>query len=154
MNTKIVLFGGTFDPVHNGHLIAARSLAEARSLQSITLVPTANPPHKNPANADGAHRLAMLKLVAGEGELFSVCDIEMNRTGPSYTIDTVRQVQELNPNCDIAIIIGADMLRELPEWHKCDELMDAADFIVAARPPAEKSLARALEEISSRISPS
>ncbi len=131
----MVLFGGTFDPVHHGHLIVARALAEARGLRRVTFLPSASPPHKPDALADGADRLAMLKLaVEGEG-LFDVCDIELARAGPSYTIDTLAELRRGRPRRKITMVIGMDMLAELPKWHRAGELVERTAFLVAARPP-------------------
>lgn len=136
MEKRKVFFGGTFDPVHNGHLIVARAIAETLGLERITLVPAARSPHKDGAHATGAERLAMLAL-ATEGEsVFAIADLEIHRTGPSYTVDTIRQLRKAyGAKARLAWVIGADMLEDLPKWHQVRDLMELTDLIVAVRPP-------------------
>jgi len=152
MSEQIVLFGGTFDPVHNGHLIAARAVAEQCGYESVTLVPSAMAPHKGPAGASDADRLAMLKLaIAGEG-LFEISEIELQRTGPSYTVDTLRELQQASGRDDrIHVVIGADMLADLPNWHKAWEVVELALFVVAARPPWHREMDSVAEVLSNRF---
>ena len=135
MCDRVVLFGGTFDPVHHGHLIVARAVAEHCGYARITLVPSASPPHKDDAVAPSADRLAMLRLaVAAEG-LFDVSDIELCREGPSYTVDTVAAFrQRLGDRAELHLLIGADMLADLPNWRRAAELVGLARIVVAVRP--------------------
>ena len=136
MPDRIVLFGGTFDPVHHGHLIVARALAEARGYDRITLVPSASPPHKAPACAPAADRLAMLHLAVEAERLFDVCDVELRREGASYTFDTVAELaSRLEAPGRVHLVLGADMLADLPHWHRADELVRLVEFVVAVRPP-------------------
>jgi len=148
MPQDVVLFGGTFDPVHNGHLIVARALAEQQGFGRVRFVPTAQPPHKPPAEAPGPDRLAMLRLaVAGEA-IFDVWDIELTRAGPSYTLDTLRAVRrQRGADAKLYWVIGADMLEDLPRWHKVQEVLGEAEIIIAARPPWD----RQLDEVFSRL---
>ena len=136
----LLVFGGTFDPVHNGHLIVARAVAEQRGFGRVVLIPAAAPPHKPGPAATGPQRLEMLQAaVAGEA-LFEVCDLELHRSGPSYTIDTVNALQEGAGNAlRIHLLIGTDMLRELPSWHRVAELLERAEILTALRrsDPAE-----------------
>ncbi|MCK4277322.1 MAG: nicotinate-nucleotide adenylyltransferase [Phycisphaerae bacterium] len=145
MTDRIVLFGGTFDPVHNGHLIVARSIAEQLDLPKVMLVPAAVPPHKDSAHATAQQRLQMLRLgIAGE-KLFEICELEISRAGPSYTLETVRQLRRLRGGgVDVSVIIGADMLEDLPIWRRVDELLDEAQIIVALRPPWDRQLEQVL----------
>ena len=92
MADRILLFGGTFDPVHHGHLIVARSVAEQCGYERIVLIPSARPPHKTPAHAEAPDRLAMLRLAAAGEDLFEVSDIELSGEGASYTINTLEEL--------------------------------------------------------------
>jgi nicotinate-nucleotide adenylyltransferase len=130
-------FGGSFNPIHHGHLICARFLAETARFDRVVLIPCAQPPHKPEAFdlADPAHRLAMCRLaVAAEPALFEVEDIELRRAGPSFTIDTVRQLKQRGW-ADLSWLIGADMLAGLATWHRCQELIAEVNFVVIPRPP-------------------
>lgn len=128
-------FGGSFNPIHHGHLICARAVAEARNFERVILVPSFLPPHK-PEAADlaGAEdRLAMCQLAIAGSELFRVTDLELNRQGRSYTIDTVRELARTGSG-KVHWLIGADMLLYLPKWHQPLELMREAELVVMARP--------------------
>jgi len=136
MATRVGLYGGTFDPIHIGHLIVARAVREQLALDRMVLIPSARPPHKpHPDLTDAVHRLAMARLaVDGEPEL-EISDCEARRTGPSYTIDTVQAFRKASgPQAEIIWVIGADTLAELASWHRIDELVDACQIVIAARP--------------------
>jgi nicotinate-nucleotide adenylyltransferase len=131
-------FGGSFNPVHVGHLLVARAVAEARGFDRVVLVPSAQPPHK-PAAADLAsacHRLSMCQAVSHHDPCFEVEPIELGRTGPSYTIDTARELARRGWG-RISWLIGADMLQILPTWHRASELLQEVDFVIARRPGSE-----------------
>ena len=128
-------FGGSFNPIHHGHLIGARAVAEAAGFDHVVLVPSAFPPHKLRATgmAPAEHRLAMCRLaVEGDGA-FEVNDLELTRTGPSYTIDTARELRREGWN-EVHWLIGADTVPLLPQWHEPDKLLDEVAFVVMARP--------------------
>jgi len=135
MGDRVVLFGGTFDPVHHGHLIVARAVAEHCGYERITLVPSGTSPHKSNAVASPGDRLAMLRLaVAGEG-LFDVSDVELRREGPSYTIDTLTGLRaEIGAATELHLLIGADMLADLPNWRRAADVVALARVVVAMRP--------------------
>jgi nicotinate-nucleotide adenylyltransferase len=154
MADDLVLFGGTFDPVHHGHLIVARALAEQRGFARITFVPAARPPHKAAATASPADRLEMLRLaIAGEA-LFDTCDLELYRTGPSYTIDTLRELRRQHgPATRVRWVIGADMLEDLPKWRSARDVLDEAGLVVIARPPWDQRLDEVFASLSGHISP-
>ena len=129
-----IWFGGSFNPIHHGHLICARAVAEARGFEKIVLIPSCRPPHK-PADGDIAaaeHRLAMCRLAIEGSNLFEVDDLELHRTGPSYTIDTVRELRHRGWP-EVHWLIGADMLQNLPLWHQPEALLAETRFIVIAR---------------------
>jgi len=135
----IGLFGGSFNPIHNGHLIAARSVAELLSLSRLVLIPSANPPHKSGNYLAGTdHRMAMARLAVADEPRFEVSDLEVRRTGPSYTILTVEAYrQSLGPEVTIHWIIGADTLPELHTWYHVSELVELCRIVTAARPGFE-----------------
>lgn len=129
-----VLYGGTFDPVHDGHIAVA--LAAARALQSnIALLPSADPPHRAPPGASAEQRAAMLDLaVAGYPQL-RVDRRELLRAGPSYTVDTLREVRaEIDPSAPLVWLLGADAFRDLRTWRDWRELFTLAHFVIAVRP--------------------
>ena len=130
-----LFFGGSFNPIHHGHLLCARAAAETLGYSRVSLIPAGQAPHKAAsANvADAGHRLAMVvKSVAGD-PLFDVCDIEISRAGPSYTIDTARRLIASGEK-EVHWLIGADMLLYLPRWHLPDDLLREVNFIIIARP--------------------
>jgi len=130
-----LVVGGSFNPIHHGHLLCARAAAEAAGLGGVILMPSRSPPHKpnDPALAAAEDRLAMCRLAVGWTSGFSVDDREIRRTGPSYTIDTVRELRQQGWPA-VHWMIGADMLLSLPTWHQSRELIDEARFVIIARP--------------------
>lgn len=128
-----IFYGGTFDPVHNGHLAVARNARDALSA-SVHLMPAADPPHKGPTLADAMQRASMLELaVVGEHGLV-VDRRELLREGPSYTIDTLYDIRaDLGDEVPIALLLGADSFRGLPSWKSWRELFLHAHFVVAER---------------------
>ncbi len=136
MSKRVGLYGGSFDPIHHGHLIIARCIAERQSLDEVVFLPSASPPHKHAADLmDSAHRGEMVKL-AIEGEAgFRFSDHDLKRSGPTYTIDTISYFQQLlGSNVDVFWIVGADSLAEMATWHRVRSLVDACRIITAARP--------------------
>lgn len=131
---RLGLFGGSFDPVHNGHLALAESAARGLRLDGVWLIPTAIQPHKRggPVASD-AHRLAMVELAAAERPGLRACAIEIDRGGVSYTIDTLRAVRAEQPEAELLLLMGADTLRDLPAWREPAEVLRLATPAVAAR---------------------
>ena len=134
--TNILLFGGTFDPIHLGYLSIARAAAESLAAAQIILIPAANPPHKNgPGLTPAPDRLAMAHLAVESDPLFEVSDCELLRPGPSFTLDTVRHFRRrFGPNPALYWLIGADTLPELPGWYQIDRLVDECTIVTARRP--------------------
>jgi len=130
----VLLYGGTFDPVHEGHLAVARAARDELGAP-VHLLPAADPPHRPATGADAAQRAHMLELaIAGEPGL-SVDRRELARAGASYTVDTLREVRsQLGPTVPVAWITGDDSFRSLPDWHGWEQLLDLAHFVVALRP--------------------
>jgi len=136
------VFGGSFDPVHYGHLWVAEALCELERLDEIVFVPAARSPLKGRAHASGAQRLAMLRLAVRGNPRFRTSDLELRRGAPSYTIDTVRALAARwggRPR----VVVGGDALLELHTWYEADALLREARIVVFARPGAEAAAARA-----------
>ncbi|MGB2985025.1 MAG: nicotinate-nucleotide adenylyltransferase [Phycisphaerae bacterium] len=135
MGIGIGLYGGSFDPIHCGHLIVARAIAERLDLGRVIFLPTARPPHKAGGRlADPAHRAEMVKLAIADEPVFEFSDYDLTREGPSYTIDTVNHFRKLlGRDVDLHWIIGADSLAELTQWHRAAALVDACRVITAVR---------------------
>ena len=152
MARQVVLFGGTFDPVHFGHLIVARSIAEACGFERITLVPAAAPPHKSAASASPTDRLAMLRL-ATEGEgLFDICEDELSREGTSYTFDTLTALRARHGEAaELHWIVGADMLEDLPNWYRADDVIALARIVVACRAPWHERVGAIVSGLADRF---
>ena len=134
-NPRIGIFGGSFNPIHMGHLILAQDALELFELNRVIFVPCACPPHK-PAKdlAPADHRLAMVEA-ALEGDLrMEVSDIELQRGGVSYSVDTARAIKRLNPESEVVFVIGSDSLPELHQWKDIGQLLDLCRFVVLARP--------------------
>ena len=132
------IFGGTFDPVHIGHLRTAVELREHLGLDELRLMPSARPPHREQPGVSAEHRLAMLQLAIGKGNLAAgllADDRELRREGLSYTVETLAQLRtELGDNIALCLCIGMDSLVNLHTWQRWQTLSDYAHIVVAARP--------------------
>lgn len=129
---KTGIFGGAFNPVHNGHLALAEQYKKALSLDRIIFIPTANPPHKSSDGLiDGKHRINMLELCVGENELVS--DIEFMRDGKSYTYLTICKLKEMYPDDEFYLIVGADQFFYFEKWYEFEEILSACTVVTAAR---------------------
>ncbi|MCM8800557.1 MAG: nicotinate-nucleotide adenylyltransferase [Candidatus Omnitrophica bacterium] len=132
---RIGILGGTFNPIHLGHLILAEEARQKLKLDKVIFVPTYLPPHKdNKEIAPAQDRLKMVKLAIKNNPYFSVSDIEIRRKGRSYTIDTLREFKRIMPSDELYFIIGSDLLNYLNEWKDLDEILKMVNFIVATRP--------------------
>ncbi len=144
MNSRVGLFGGSFDPIHIGHLIAARALRESLQLEQVYLLPSNRPPHKDPKSlADSKHRAEMVRLAIEGEEGLAFDDFDLLRNGPCYTIDTVAHFRQRLPSTEIFWFIGADSLMDLPTWHRAGELIELCSVVTAARSgqkPIDKSI--------------
>ena len=128
-----LLYGGTFDPVHTGHLALARSARDALAA-NLHFLPAADPPHRGQTGASGEQRAAMLALAIAGERGFSLDRRELARPGPSYTVDTLSELRdELGPAAPLAWLLGADAFRGLPSWHRWPRLFELAHFVVAVR---------------------
>ncbi len=132
---QVGLLGGTFNPVHLAHLVAAQDAFELFGLDQVWFVPCARPPHKGDSPlAPAEHRLAMLKLALQGNPWASVCDIELRRGGISYTVDTVRELKRVYPEVAFHFILGTDSLAELHQWREIESLLELCPFLAIGRP--------------------
>jgi len=130
----VALLGGTFDPVHFGHLRFADAVRRALGLTEVRLVPARDPPHRDSPKASAADRLAMLKLAVTEFPGLVVDDRELHREGKSYTVDTLTTLRREFPERPLLLLLGADAFRGVPTWHRWRELFDLAHVVVVERP--------------------
>ena len=136
---KIGIYGGTFNPIHLGHLRTAEEIRQRFGLREIIFVPSAQPPHKqSPEIVDGSDRLKMVALAVTGNPAFSVSDLEVRRGGKSYSLETLRELKPLHPESDLAFILGLDAFLEINAWHQWEQLFSEADFIVTSRPGAKR----------------
>ncbi len=132
---KVGIFGGTFDPIHIGHMIAADQALFYADLDEIWFMPAQIPPHKRNSNITHAiHRLEMLKRVVKLDNRYKLCTIELERSGPSYTLDTMKELQKKFHEYSFSFIIGGDMIEYLPKWYGIEELVQLVQFIGLKRP--------------------
>lgn len=146
---RLGLLGGTFNPVHWGHLAVAAAAQEARGLDRVVWIPAGDPPHKPDTDlAPQEHRLAMVLLATAGEPGFTVSRLELDRPGPSYTLDTLRHFRRLGFSPDrLFFITGTDAMREFLTWHRPEEVIEQARFLVAERPGCPfASLAEVLPE--------
>jgi len=129
------IMGGTFDPVHNGHLAAARQLRDVATLDEVWLMPNATPPHRTAAPVASADdRLRMVGLAVGSQPGLKPSALEVDRGGVSYTIDTVRELARAFPGRPFAILLGSDAALQIRSWHDAAGLLDAVRFVIFNRP--------------------
>jgi nicotinate-nucleotide adenylyltransferase len=130
---RVGILGGTFDPIHNGHVAAAAAAQATLGLDTISLIPSHIPPHRrDPVGATGEQRFEMVRLAAGEHPGWSASRIELDRDGPSYTYDTL--VELGGKGTQIFFITGADAFAEIATWSRYPAVLDLANFVVVSRP--------------------
>ncbi len=151
MPRLIGILGGTFDPIHYGHLRPALEVWQGLGLDEIRLVPLRDPPHRDPPTVDAEQRLRMVRLAAAGQAGFLVDDRELRRDGPSYTLDTLRSLQgEMGEDVRLCILLGSDALLGFPDWHEPAEVLRLAHLIVMQRPGATGFEAPSLQAFLSR----
>lgn len=135
---RVGVFGGTFDPIHRGHVQPVRRVASALELGQVLFVPTAKPPHKDgPRAATALHRFAMVELALLDEPDFLVSSLEMpgqGRSGPSYTVDTLETLRLDRPDDELLLIIGADSFAQLPSWRNWTRILELVELAVMTRP--------------------
>ena len=138
------IFGGSFDPIHVGHVVAAAGALRARGLKRVSLIPAGQPPHKKTGCvASFQDRLQMARLAVEGVDGLEVLDLEGRRTGPSYSVETVETLQTEHPGVEWELLVGADMLADLPSWCRASELVARVCVVAFARPNADAERARA-----------
>jgi len=138
---RIGLFGGTFDPVHIGHLRSAEEVAEALGLERVLFVLAAHPPHKGGrAHASEGHRWEMLRMALEGNPRFEPSDVELKKDRPSYSVETVAHFREAMPEAEIFFILGADAFSEIETWKDYRRLLSLSNFAVMRRQEAEEGL--------------
>ena len=146
---KVGVFGGSFDPVHLGHLVVAEAAAERLRLDQVRFVPAGRHPFKTGHYASPAHRVAMVDLAIRGNPRFLLDPREAERAGPSYTVDTLQQLRAEGPGDSLFLLIGSDAARELPAWHNVEDLAATAVVVVLTRPgfaaPAHPVIGRIVE---------
>ena len=130
---RIGVMGGTFDPIHHGHLVAASEVAESFDLDEVVFVPTGQPWQKDEVT-EGEHRYLMTVIATASNPMFTVSRVDLERTGPTYTIDTLRELHQQRPDAELFFITGADAIAQILSWRDHDELWDLAHFVAVSRP--------------------
>ncbi len=130
---RIGVMGGTFDPIHNGHLVAASEVAHSFNLDEVVFVPTGEPWQKQHVSPS-EHRYLMTVIATASNPNFTVSRVDIDRDGPTYTIDTLRDLKQERPDAELFFITGADAVAQILSWRDHDELWDLAHFVAVSRP--------------------
>lgn len=130
---RIGVMGGTFDPIHHGHLVAASEVAHSFGLDEVVFVPTGEPWQKSGVSAS-EHRYLMTVIATASNPSFTVSRVDIDRDGPTYTIDTLRDLKAQRPDAEFFFITGADAVAQILSWRDHDELWDLAHFVAVSRP--------------------
>lgn len=130
---RIGVMGGTFDPIHHGHLVAASEVAQSFDLDEVVFVPTGLPWQKDKVT-EGEHRYLMTVIATASNPRFTVSRVDIDRDGPTYTIDTLRDLKTSRPDAELFFITGADAIAQILGWRNHDELWELAHFVAVSRP--------------------
>lgn len=150
---RFAVMGGTFDPIHYGHLVTAEAVRDKFELDKVLFMPTKNPPHKmHRPTSDADHRYLMTVLATITNPYFEVSRLEIERQGLTYTVDTIKELRNIHGNdAEIYFITGADAILEILTWHNVEELLDLCQFVAATRPGFyRKDMEQKLVEIKSK----
>jgi nicotinate-nucleotide adenylyltransferase len=139
---RIGVMGGTFDPIHNGHLVAASEVADAFNLDEVIFVPTGVPWHKK-AVSSAEHRYLMTVIATAANPSFTVSRVDIDRPGVTYTIDTLQEVERLHPQADLFFISGADAIAQILAWKDIEKIWQMATFVAVTRPGHQLELPNA-----------
>ena len=131
--TRLGVMGGTFDPIHHGHLVAASEVASAFNLDGVLFVPTGEPWQKSKVT-DGEHRYLMSVIATASNPRFKVSRVDIDRDGPTYTVDTLRDIRAMHPDAELFFITGADAIKQILEWKDVDDVWPLAHFVAVTRP--------------------
>jgi nicotinate-nucleotide adenylyltransferase len=144
---RMGIVGGTFDPIHLGHTALAEWAADCAGLDRVLLVPAGRPPHRGDAMAPAEDRLEMTRLATAGHPRLEVSDVELRRDGPSYTVDTLRELAREHPGAQLYLVLGWDAARELRSWREPDTVLRLARLVIVSRPgfpePTEEDVRRA-----------
>jgi nicotinate-nucleotide adenylyltransferase len=131
---RIGILGGTFNPPHLGHLVAGQEAYRELELDRVMLIPARIPPHKPVEHEPGPeHRLALCRLATQDDDRFEVSELELERDGPSYTVDTLEQLSSQAPNNELFLVVGGDIAAGLPDWHRPERVLELANLAIAKR---------------------
>lgn len=148
MAKTIGILGGTFDPIHIGHLRSALEVAEAYQLDQLRLIPSAQPPHRDTPMVSAEQRLAMVELAVAKVPVLSVDDRELKRNKPSWTIDTLLSLRaEIAADDQLLLLLGWDAFCSLPSWHRWQELLEHCHIVVLQRPDADSEAPQILKDL-------
>lgn len=149
---RYAIMGGTFDPIHIGHLAVAEEVKQKLNCDRMIFIPSGNPPHKKRVLTDAMHRYIMTVMAVNSNPHFEVSDIEVERQGYTYTLDTVKQLQKIyGDNVELVFITGADAILEVETWYKADELLKLCSFVAVTRPGYDKTkLEQKLQSLQSK----
>ena len=132
---RVGVMGGTFDPIHNGHLVAASEVQQKFNLDEVIFVPTGEPWMKLESDVtEGEHRYLMTVIATAANPRFTVSRVDIDRVGPTYTVDTLRDIHEARPDADLFFISGADAIAQIVEWKDVDQVWPLAHFVAVSRP--------------------
>ncbi len=144
--TRLGIMGGTFNPIHLGHLMIAEEARQTFHLDRVLFIPSYITPNKNIDGATAEQRLAMTRLATADNPYFAVSDLEIRRKGRSYTIDTLRFLKEFyGPSYILYFISGTDTIQDLPQWYKPEEILSLCQFVGATRPDGTQSISQVVE---------
>ncbi|GAA4171680.1 nicotinate-nucleotide adenylyltransferase [Gryllotalpicola koreensis] len=136
---RVGVMGGTFDPIHHGHLVAASEVAQSFGLDEVVFVPTGQPWQKGPVSP-AEHRYLMTVIATASNPRFTVSRVDIDRPGPTYTIDTLRDLKAQRPDDELYFISGADAIAQILTWHDVEQLWELAHFVAVSRPGHELSI--------------
>jgi nicotinate-nucleotide adenylyltransferase len=136
---RIGIMGGTFDPIHHGHLVAASEVAQSFALDEVVFVPTGQP-YMKAAPSDSEHRYLMTVIATASNPMFTVSRVDIDRGGPTYTIDTLRDIRSQHPDAELFFITGADAVAQIIDWKDVEELWALAHFVAVTRPGHDLSV--------------
>jgi len=143
----IGIMGGTYDPIHYGHLRTGYELMQAIGMDELRFIPAGDPPHKNTTIANAEQRLAMVKLAVADQKGFIADDREVTRAGASYTVLTLESLRQEFPDASLCLILGMDAFLGLPKWHRWEEILDFTNLVIAHRPGYLKPTDGRLQEL-------
>jgi nicotinate-nucleotide adenylyltransferase len=134
LGVRLGVVGGTFDPIHLGHVAMAEAGADCAGLDRVLVVPAGVPPHRRAATATAGDRLEMCRIATAGHPRLEVSDVELRRPGPSYTVETLRTLAEEHPDAELHLLLGWDAAREIRSWREPDEVLRLARLVVVTRP--------------------